>query len=348
MKNILITGGAGFIGTNFVINWLKKYKNDNLIIIDKLTYSGKRKNIQNLIKDKKIIFYKGDINSNYIIDKIFKNHQINIVVNFAAESHVDNSIINPDHFIESNIFGTYNLLKASKKFWIDKKIVKNHLFHHVSTDEIYGSLTLKEKSFTESSIILPNSPYSASKASSNHLVRAYNKTYGLKTSISNCSNNYGCFQNIEKLIPKTISNILMCRSIPIYGKGKQIRDWMHVDDHCNAILKIIKSNKAGSNYNIGGNNEISNIDLVHLICSIIDQLILEKNYLFKKFKLINKKNFKSSNLIKFVNDRPGHDFRYSINSSKLKKELNFSPQISFKSGLYNTIIWYIENFDWWK
>lgn len=347
MKNILITGGCGFIGSNFVRFWATKYPTDNLIIIDALTYAGNLSNIDSLIKQNKVEFIHGDICNSELLKKTFSQYQINTVVHFAAESHVDKSITEPDSFIKTNVIGTHNLLMAAKQYWSESNIT-NHHFHHISTDEVYGSLKSNEPAFKETNQYQPNSPYAASKASSDHLVRAYHETYGLNTTISNCSNNYGAYHYPEKLIPLTITNILNNKSIPVYGDGKQIRDWLWVEDHCLGIEKIINSDSYGEVYNIGGNNEWANIDIVKLICNNLNEHFNSNPNLHQQYPAATfAKQNKSEQLITYVQDRLGHDRRYAIDASKIEKALNFKPTINFEDGLDKTISWYLNNPDWW-
>ena len=335
-KSLLITGGAGFIGSNFIKYWSKKYPTDQILVIDKLTYAGNINNILDLINKKKVIFKEGDICDSFLIKEILEENNISYLVNFAAETHVDSSIKNPEYFIRTNINGTYNLLNSFKFHWEKKNKPESMRFLQISTDEVFGSLSLTDPPFTEKSPHKPRSPYSASKSSGDHLSKAWFHTYGIPILISNCSNNYGPYHYPEKLIPLTITNILRNKSIKIYGDGKNIRDWLFVNDHCSALDKILIYGKAGSNYCIGGDNEISNIDLVNIICEIIDS------------KEIIKTNSSSKNLISFVRDRPGHDLRYSINSTKLKKDFNWEPEVKLKDGLEDTIKWYLDNKNWWQ
>ena len=325
MKNILITGGAGFIGSHVVKRFVNKYPNYNIYNVDNLTYAGNLSNLKDLEDKKNYFFFKIDIKNHNEILKLFIDKKITDVIHLAAESHVDKSIENSFEFAETNVLGTLSLLEASKISWDLSS--KNNIFYHISTDEVYGSLGL-EGSFTEYSKYDPNSPYSASKASSDHFVRAYHKTYGLPILISNCSNNYGPNQHAEKMIPNIINSLLMQIKIPIYGDGKNIRDWLYVDDHCDAIELIFNNGNCGETYNIGGNYEISNIDLANIIIKIFDEI-----------KLNNSGT--SSRLIEFVNDRPGHDFRYAIDFSKIKKELGWTPKTNFDKGIRETINWYI-------
>ena len=328
-KNILITGGCGFIGSNLVISLVKKYPNYNFINFDKLTYAGNLSNLLSISRSKNYEFIKGDLYNYNDISKVFSSFQIDAIIHLAAESHVDRSIRDPLSFVKTNVIGTLNILEASKKSWNDS--FKNKLFYHISTDEVYGSLG-ESGYFTENTSYDPHSPYSASKASSDHFVRAYGDTYNLPYIISNCSNNYGPYQFPEKLIPLTINNIIEDREIPVYGNGENIRDWLFVEDHVSAIDKILHNGKLNNTYNVGGLNEWKNIDLIKLIIKITD-------------KHINKKR-SSEILIKFIKDRPGHDLRYAIDSSKLKQELNWMPRFSLEKGLELTILWYLKNKDW--
>tara|TARA_Y100000741_G_C18256457_1_gene559139 strand:- start:1706 stop:2752 length:1047 start_codon:yes stop_codon:yes gene_type:complete len=329
---ILVTGGLGFIGSNFIINQINKTKN-KIINIDNLTYAASKSKLEHLNKSARYSFFKGDIvDKNYLI-QLYKKNQPDITINFAAETHVDRSIDSPNRFINTNILGTLNLIQVSLDFYQENK---SHKFIHISTDEVFGSLKSNDPPFTEKSNYAPSSPYSASKASSDHLVSAWHKTYGLPSIITNCSNNYGPYQFPEKLIPLIISNCVDKKKLPVYGDGMNIRDWLYVDDHCLAISKIIKNGKIGETYNIGGNNEYTNLDIVTKICSIFDELKPLEN------------NLKYNSLIKFVKDRPGHDFRYAIDSSKIKSDLGWKPTKSFDRSLKDTVVWYLENEKWWR
>ena len=325
MKNILITGGAGFIGSHVVKRFVNKYPNYNIYNVDNLTYAGNLSNLKDLEDKKNYFFFKVDIKNHNEILKLFIDKKITDVIHLAAESHVDKSIENSFEFAETNVLGTLSLLEASKISWDLSS--ENNIFYHISTDEVYGSLGL-EGSFNEYSKYDPNSPYSASKASSDHFVRAYHKTYGVPILISNCSNNYGPNQHAEKMIPNIINSLLKQIKIPIYGDGKNIRDWLYVDDHCDAIELIFNNGNCGETYNIGGNYEISNIDLANIIIKIFDEI-----------KLNNSGT--SNKLIEFVSDRPGHDFRYAIDFSKIKKQLGWTPKTNFDKGIRETINWYI-------
>ncbi len=328
MKNILVTGGAGFIGSNYIKNNVKNF-NYNIICLDALTYAG---NLYNLIEVKdRITFIKGDICDEALVNSIFEQYEIDTVVNFAAESHVDRSIVEPQIFVKTNISGVQTLLKICRDHWCDdskdkncKEYRKGVRFLQVSTDEVYGSLG-KSGKFTEKTPIQPNSPYSASKASADLMIRAYNKTFDLPTLITRCSNNYGPNQFPEKLIPLTISNALANKRIPIYGRGDQIRDWLYVKDHCNAINKVLEKGKPGEVYNIGCENEWANLDIVKLILKELD---------------------KNENLIEFVADRPGHDVRYAIDNTRVKTELGWKPEYQFDRGIKDTVEWYLNNHDW--
>ncbi len=333
MNKILVTGGCGFIGSNFIRRLLIKYPSISIINLDKLTYSGNIDNLNDIIL-KKYKMVRGDICDTQLLQSIFTKHKFDSVVHFAAESHVDRSIDNPMQFLNTNVMGTLSLLNESIKY-VKKTKNTQFRFLHVSTDEVYGSLD-NSGMFTEETPYDPSSPYSASKASSDHLVRAWQRTYGLSTLITNCSNNYGPFQFPEKLIPLMIINCLDKKPLPLYGSGDNIRDWLYVDDHCDALISVLKKGKIGETYNIGGNNEVKNIDVVNVICEILDN----------ELPLNHGKSYKE--LITFVNDRPGHDFRYAIDSSKIKNDLGWSPRESFSSGLHKTIQWYLNNKEWWR
>ena len=330
---ILVTGAAGFIGSNFVHSWLKDSQ-EGVISYDALTYAGNLDNLSN-IKDTNHNFIKGDIRDEKKVIELLDKFKPRAIINFAAESHVDRSIESPKVFLETNIMGTYNLLQCSYIYWnkLTGNSRDNFRFLHISTDEVFGSLELLDESFKETDQYKPNSPYSASKASSDHLVRSFYKTYGLPVITSNCSNNYGPYQYPEKLIPMTILNLVNRKKVPVYGDGKQIRDWLHVLDHCDALKDILEKSEIGEVYNIGAENEMQNIELIMFIGDI-----LEKHYL--------KNDFISQDFIDYVQDRPGHDKRYSINSSKVKTILGWEPKISFKKGIEETVKWYLENPEW--
>ncbi len=348
--NLLVTGAAGFIGSNFVHYWLDKYKDSRVVVLDALTYAGNLDNISDLQSNSNFKFVHGNICDTDLIKKLLVENDIDTLVHFAAESHVDRSITGPDEFINTNILGTYSLLKACKAVWLDSDTGKeNHRFHHVSTDEVYGTLTLSDHPFRETNQYLPNSPYSASKASSDLLVRAFHHTYGLNVTMSNCSNNYGYYHHPEKLIPLTLTNILFGKNIPIYGDGRQIRDWLFVMDHCLGIDLILNSGRLGESYNIGGINEWTNIDIVNLLCEKIDSLFRDnESYRLKYPECPASKGVSTKTLITYVKDRLGHDRRYAIDASKIMSELNYKPQETFETGIHKTILWYLDNDSWWK
>ena len=351
LNNILVTGAAGFIGSNFVHYWLEKYQNSNIVVVDALTYAGNLDNLKDLESNNHFKFVKANICDTSLITQLLIDNDIDTVVHFAAESHVDRSITGPDEFINTNILGTYSLLKACKSVWLDSPSTRKeeHRFHHVSTDEVYGTLTPTDHPFMETNQYLPNSPYSASKASSDLLVRAFHHTYGLKVTTSNCSNNYGYYHHPEKLIPLTLTNILYGKNIPIYGDGKQIRDWLFVMDHCLGIDLVLHNGRLGESYNIGGINEWANIDIVNLLCEKIDSLFSKNEAYRQKYPLCPASNGKSAKtLITYVKDRLGHDRRYAIDATKIMNELNYKPQETFESGIEKTILWYLDNDAWWK
>ena len=333
MKKCLVTGGCGFIGSNYIRTVLDREEDLHIVNLDKLTYAG---NIQNLngISSNNLTIVKGDICDVDLVNSLFEKHQFDTVVHFAAESHVDRSIEGPAEFIQTNVVGTLNLLEQSRAF-INKTNNDNFRFLHVSTDEVYGSLGDDGK-FLETTPYDPSSPYSASKAGSDHLVRAWNRTFGLPTLITNCSNNYGSYQFPEKLVPLMIINCLQGNPLPVYGKGENVRDWLFVGDHCDAIHTVLAKGEIGETYNIGGNNEIKNIDVVTIICSLLDEISPRKN------------GSSYSDLITFVKDRPGHDFRYAIDAGKIRNDLGWSPNESFETGIRKTIHWYLDNQNWWK
>src|SRR5271156_5481733 len=324
--NVCITGGAGFIGANFVRHWLKRSREGRVVVLDALTYAGNVENLAGLERDPRYVFVRGDICDESAVRSLLERHQIDTLVHFAAESHVDRSILGPDDFIRTNVVGTHALLKAAKALWLDRKTVPAHRFHHVSTDEVYGSLGPKDPPFHEATPYAPNSPYSASKASSDHLVRAYHETFGLHTTVTNCSNNYGPYQYPEKLISLTIVNILLGKPLPVYGDGLQIRDWLHVEDHCEAISRALKEGESGNVYNVGGNCEIANIDVVRTLCALADELLGKAPELRAAFPASPAaKGGRAADLITHVRDRPGHDRRYAINYEKAQLDLGYSP-----------------------
>jgi len=334
MKTVLITGGAGFIGSNFIPLFINNNKNTKVVNLDNLTYAGDLSNLTEVEKNNRYSFVEGDICDKQLVEQLFEKYEFSGVIHFAAESHVDNSISNPDTFIKTNIIGTFNLLEVAKKWWMDKsnnykEYFKGARFLHISTDEVYG--TLGEKGlFTEKTPYAPNSPYSASKASADFLVRSYFHTYGLNVVTTNCSNNYGPNQHDEKLIPTIVRKALLGDKIPIYGDGKNIRDWLYVSDHCKGIELVFKKGKPGETYNIGGENERNNLHIAYSICEILDQKIP---------KIISYKE-----QITFVKDRLGHDFRYAIDASKIEKELGWKANENFESGIEKTVEWYLHKY----
>ena len=338
---ILVTGGAGFIGSNFVLDWLASNQQPDLsdetvINLDKLSYAGNLQNLQSLDGNPRHIFVKGDIGDSALVAVLLRRHSVRAVVNFAAESHVDRSIHGPSEFIQSNIVGTFNLLEAVRAYWMALPEAEKTAFRflHVSTDEVYGSLKKEDPAFTEENRYEPNSPYSASKAASDHLVRAWHHTYGLPVLTTNCSNNYGPYHFPEKLIPLVIVNALAGKNLPVYGDGQQIRDWLYVKDHCSAIRRVLAEGKLGETYNVGGWNEKANIDIVRTICGLLD--VLQPRADGKPY----------ANQITFVADRPGHDRRYAIDARKIESELGWKPAESFETGIAKTVSWYLSNQEW--
>lgn len=350
MSRILVTGGAGFIGANFAHYASKHLSCERLVVLDALTYAGNKKNLQPLATDPRFRFVQADINDSEQVVALLIDEDIDTIVHFAAESHVDRSIHGPDQFVITNINGTNTLLSAARQVWLqEKKQRDSHRFHHVSTDEVYGSLAPDDPMFTEKTSFAPNSPYAASKAGSDLLVRAYNKTYGLNTYISNCSNNYGPYQFPEKLIPLMLVNILQGKSLPIYGDGQNVRDWLHVEDHCRAIDLILNAGKPGETYNVGGENEYDNLTLVNTLCAVIDKRFQAMPDLAAQFPEASPlKLDQSAQSIKFVTDRAGHDRRYAIDPGKIKSELGFELTHSFDTGIDATVDWYLSNSDWWS
>ena len=331
---IIVTGGAGFIGSNFVNDWVKG-GHGQVINLDKLTYAGNLANLADIQTNSDHIFVHGDIGDAELVAGLLQHHQPRAIVNFAAESHVDRSILGPGEFIQTNIVGTFNLLEATRAYWggLSGEDKANFRFLHVSTDEVYGSLSATDPAFTETKAYEPNSPYSASKAASDHLVRAYHHTYGMPVLTTNCSNNYGPYHFPEKLIPLVIHNALLGKPLPIYGNGQQIRDWLYVGDHCAAIRRVLEAGKVGEVYNVGGWNEKANLDVVHTLCDMLD-------------KAKPKASGSYRDQITFVTDRPGHDARYAIDASKLERDLGWKPAETFETGIQKTVQWYLNNQDW--
>lgn len=333
--SIIVTGGAGFIGSNFVIDWLKQ-QDETVVNLDLLTYAGNPGNLVSLKNNERHVFVKGDISDSKLVSTLLAKHKPGAVINFAAESHVDRSIDGPEEFIQTNVVGTLRLLEVVRGYWeeLPPSEKTNFRFLQVSTDEVYGSLNPEEPAFTETSLYRPNSPYSASKASSDHLVRAYHHTYGLPVLTTNCSNNYGPYQFPEKLIPLIIHNALGAKDLPVYGDGQQVRDWLYVNDHCSAIRRVLEAGKPGVVYNIGGLNEKANIDIVKILCDMLD----------KARPKLDGSSYQSQ--ICFIKDRPGHDRRYAINAQKIEHELNWKPLETFESGIQKTVQWYLDNQYW--
>lgn len=336
MRHIFVTGGAGFIGSNFVRYLLKDEQDLKIVNQDILTYAGSLENLNDLPDPDRHTFIQGDICDRALVDELLKRYSIDTVVHFAAESHVDRSILGPEQFIQTNIVGTYSLLEAVKNYWLVENAfpVEVVRFHHISTDEVYGTLEPEDPPFSETTPYVPTSPYSASKAASDHLVRAYGHTYGLPATITNCSNNYGPFQFPEKLIPLMIMNAIGGRPLPIYGDGQQIRDWLYVEDHCEAIWKVVKDGIPGETYNIGGDNQPTNLTVVKTLCEIMDECVPKSEHV------------PHEELVTYVTDRPGHDRRYAMNIDKIREELNWEPRYSLETGLLKTVEWYLNHSEW--
>jgi dTDP-glucose 4,6-dehydratase len=334
MRRILVTGGAGFIGSNFIRFWIPRHPQDAIFNLDKLTYAGNLENLSGVSSQSNYRFVRGDICDAVSLGQLFKEHEIDTVVHFAAESHVDRSILSPENFVRTNVYGSFCLLEAARNHWLATgSKAKECRFLHVSTDEVYGSLGLDDPPFSEITRYAPNSPYSASKAASDHLVRAYFHTYGLPAIITNCSNNYGPYQFPEKLIPLTIRQGLKGDPIPVYGAGENIRDWIYVEDHCSALESVLDHGRIGETYNIGGGREWKNIEVVDCICNLLDERL-------------ETSGFSRRSLVRFVTDRPGHDLRYAMDISKLSSELGWKPTETLVSGIAKTVDWYIGNQDW--
>ena len=336
MQNILVTGGAGFIGSNFIRFILKTESDVKIINLDALTYAGSQENLKELSSPDQHIFIQGNICDKDLLHNLLRKYQIDTIVHFAAETHVDRSIYGPGQFVETNIVGTFTLLEAARNYWLNenKSLSKNVRFHHISTDEVFGSLAEGQPSWTEEIPYAPNSPYAASKAASDHLVRSYGHTYGLPFTLTNCSNNYGPYQFPEKLVPLMILNALDEKPLPVYGDGQQIRDWLHVEDHCEAIHLVLTRGSSGSAYNLGGGNQPANLIIVETICDILDEVRPREN------------GSSYHNLIQFVKDRPGHDRRYAMDAGKIQQELGWRPRHSLTEGLRDTIDWYVSHSEW--
>ncbi len=333
---LLVTGGAGFIGSNFVHRWCELYPDDHVVVLDALTYAGNIANLASFVGRENFRFVQGNICDRELVDKLLKEENINTVAHFAAESHVDRSILGPGAFVQTNVVGTFTLLEAFRQYWEANSKNADFRFLHVSTDEVYGSLGDDDPAFSETTPYAPNSPYSASKAGSDHLVRAYYHTYGMPTIITNCSNNYGPYHFPEKLIPLMCINTLIGKALPVYGDGKNVRDWLYVGDHCSALDVVIHRGLPGETYNIGGNNEVQNIHLVEMLCELMDELAPDLPVRPAK------------KLITFVKDRPGHDRRYAIDATKIKTQLAWTPSITVEQGLRLTVEWYLNHRDWWE
>ena len=343
MASLLVTGGAGFIGSNFVRHWEAAHPGDPIVVLDLLTYAGNPANLTGT----GAALVVGDIGDQPLVESLLAERGIDTIVHFAAESHVDRSILGPDAFIDTNVLGTHSLLKAARKIWVDGG--RKHRFHHVSTDEVYGTLGPDDPAFREDTPYAPNSPYSASKAASDHLVRAYHHTYGLETTTSNCSNNYGPYHFPEKLIPLFIINALHGRNLPIYGDGMQVRDWLHVEDHCRGIAAVIEKGRPGETYNIGGGAELPNIEVVNTLCAAVDRAFSADPSLAARFPDAPAAGGTPTESLKtYVKDRPGHDRRYAIDCDKAMRELGYRPQHSFESGFAQTLNWYLNHEDWWR
>lgn len=336
-KTFLVTGGAGFIGSA-VVRELIKHSNHRVVNVDKLTYAGNLASLSEVDQDSRYVFEQVDICDGAEVSRLFEQYQPDVVMHLAAESHVDRSIDGPAEFIHTNIIGTYTLLEAARQYWQQQGRPAGFRFHHISTDEVYGDLHGSDDLFTETTPYAPSSPYSASKASSDHLVRAWQRTYNLPTLVTNCSNNYGPYHFPEKLIPLMILNALAGKSLPVYGDGAQIRDWLYVEDHARALIKVANEGEVGETYNIGGHNEKKNIEVVQLICDLLEELVPQKPQGIGAYR----------DLITFVDDRPGHDVRYAIDASKIQRELGWVPQETFETGLRKTVQWYLERKDWWQ
>ena len=349
MRRMLVTGAAGFIGANFVRYWLDTYPDDVIVVVDAMTYAGNRANLEGILSDR-CSLVECDINETETMKQLLREHKLTTVVHFAAESHVDRSIEGPDAFIEANILGTHSLLKAARAVWQTEGLAPDeHRFHHVSTDEVYGTLSMEDPAFTETTAYAPNSPYSASKAASDFLVRSYHHTYGLNVTTSNCSNNYGPYHFPEKLIPLIIINLLHGKALPIYGDGKNIRDWLYVEDHARGIEKVLNKGQIGETYNIGGVNEWTNIDIVNLICKLMDNRFADNANLQSAYPdCPASKQQQCDSLITYVTDRAGHDFRYAIDTQRIRDELGYEPAVSFEVGIEKTLDWYLDNPTWWQ
>ena len=350
MRNLLVTGGAGFIGSNFVRHWFATNAGGMVVVLDALTYAGNRASLADVERDPRFVFVHGDIGTPDLAAQLLRDHMLDTIVHFAAESHVDRSIAGPDAFVTTNVVGTHELLKAARQVWQQEQaVVGPVLFHHVSTDEVYGSLGPDDPAFHEGTPYQPNSPYSATKAASDHLVRAYHHTFGLPVTVTNCSNNYGPYHFPEKLIPLVIVNILEGRPLPVYGDGRNVRDWLFVTDHARAIEAVLARGRVGEVYNVGGRNEWTNIDIVRLVCTLVDERLSADSALRARYPASPaSRGMTAHDLITFVTDRPGHDRRYAIDSRKIESELGFMPTYSFEQGIRETVDWFLANEAWWR
>ncbi|MQA90575.1 MAG: dTDP-glucose 4,6-dehydratase [Gemmatimonas sp.] len=350
-RNLLVTGGAGFIGANFVHFWLGRHPTGRIVVLDALTYAGNRSSLEPREPDQRLRFVHGDIGDERLVGELLYDEMIDTIVHFAAETHVDRSIHDPDDFLRTNVIGTHALLKAARMAWLEdpRTATGEHRFHHVSTDEVYGSLGPSDPAFRETTPYAPNSPYSASKAAADHLVRAYHRTYGLSTVTSNCSNNYGPYQFPEKLIPLTLVNLLHGKPIPVYGDGQNVRDWLYVEDHCRGIELCLLDGAPGETYNFGGNKERTNVEVVRLLCATLDRWFASKPDLTRRFPDAPRSAGRPSDcLIEFVRDRPGHDRRYAVDVGKAERELGYRPVETLETGIERTIAWYLDNEPWWS
>ena len=346
-EGLLITGAAGFIGSNFVHYWLRNHPDERLVALDALTYAGDRANLAQAEGHPQFRFVHGDIRNQPLVEQLLVEHALHRIVHFAAESHVDRSISDSDAFLDSNVLGTHSLLKAARAVWLERGLP--HRFHHVSTDEVYGSLAPADPGFHERSRYRPNSPYAASKAASDHLVRAWRQTWGLQTTTSNCCNNYGPRQHPEKLIPLCITNILRGQPLPVYGDGRQVRDWLHVEDHCHGIELVLERGRPGETYHIGADQEWHNIELVQLLCDALDTRLAADPELCRRFpEAPAARGASARELITRVQDRPGHDQRYAIDAGKIQEQLGYRPRHSLASGIEATLDWYLANPQWWR
>jgi dTDP-glucose 4,6-dehydratase len=352
MRRVLVTGGAGFIGSNFVHYWMNTHKSDTVVVLDALTYAGNRENLAAVESNPAFEFVIGDICDHALVEQLLQSRAIDTIVHFAAESHVDRTIVDSGAFIKTNVFGTHSLLESAKALWLDgphPETFRSHQFHHVSTDEVYGSLEGDAPAFTEGSQLRPTSPYAASKAAADLLVRSYGHTYGMNVTSSNCSNNYGPFQFPEKLIALTIVNVLQGRKIPIYGDGLQVRDWLHVLDHCRGIGRVLDSGRTGLSYNIGGWAPRANLEVVRILCDLVDEAFAQDASLCARFPAAPPaQGMPSNSLVYHVSDRPAHDRRYALDPRRFVAEFDFQPQLGLEEGFRRTVRWYLDNDVWWR